>query len=180
MMSRAVVALLMDEGHLSGLDEPAILMIKRAKRPGDPWSGDMALPGGRMEEQDRHAFDTALRETQEETGFDLGSHADYCGRLSDIITRSHGLPVPMVVTPYIFQSLNTAPTNSFINNHEVEERVWLPLSALLDKRYRDKISWRLGGLQWPLPCIQYGPYRIWGLTLMMLQEFTNILRKAGQ
>src|SRR4051812_9489869 len=51
--------------------EPEVLMIKRADAEGDPWSGHIALPGGRMEPGDRDLSDTAVRETREETGVDV-------------------------------------------------------------------------------------------------------------
>ena len=42
------------------------LLIKRADQEGDPWSGQMALPGGHREPGER-CMDTAIRETKEET-----------------------------------------------------------------------------------------------------------------
>ncbi|HCD57344.1 MAG TPA: CoA pyrophosphatase, partial [Halieaceae bacterium] len=64
LMKRSAVALVLQvrEGELH------ILMIKRAEREGDPWSGHMAFPGGRMDPGDAHGYAVALRETQEEVG----------------------------------------------------------------------------------------------------------------
>src|SRR5213596_3679172 len=51
--------------------DPELLMIKRADAEGDPWSGHIACPGGRMEPGDHDLEQTAIRETWEETGVDL-------------------------------------------------------------------------------------------------------------
>ena len=52
-----------------------VLVIRRGEREGDPWSGHMALPGGRFEPEDLSVYTTAVRETHEEVGIDL-SDAD--------------------------------------------------------------------------------------------------------
>src|SRR5512138_157863 len=49
----------------------AVLLIRRAERPGDPWSGHMALPGGRRESGDADLVATAIREAAEELGLAL-------------------------------------------------------------------------------------------------------------
>mgnify|MGYP001813096738 CR=1 FL=1 len=61
---RSAVALILQirEGELN------VLMIKRAERKGDPWSGHMAFPGGRMDPGDDHGYAVAVRETEEEVG----------------------------------------------------------------------------------------------------------------
>ena len=46
------------------------LLIKRADQEGDPWSGQMALPGGHREPGES-CMDTAIRETKEETGLSI-------------------------------------------------------------------------------------------------------------
>ncbi|MBD0320648.1 MAG: NUDIX domain-containing protein, partial [Gemmatimonadetes bacterium] len=64
--SAAVALLLRPSG-----DGPELLLIRRAEREGDPWSGHMALPGGRADPRDRDAAATAARETLEEVGIDV-------------------------------------------------------------------------------------------------------------
>ena len=63
----AAVALVLLEGP-EGLE---ILLIRRAERVDDPWSGQIAFPGGRYDVGDRDLETTAIRETREETGVDL-------------------------------------------------------------------------------------------------------------
>ena len=85
LMKRSAVAMILQvrEGELN------ILMIKRADRAGDPWSGHMAFPGGRMDKEDAHGFAVAVRETEEEVGLSLGDEDQCIGRLSDINARPH-------------------------------------------------------------------------------------------
>ena len=52
-------------------DDLELLLIKRARDPRDPWSGHMALPGGRRDAADPDLASTAVRETLEETGVEL-------------------------------------------------------------------------------------------------------------
>ncbi|MGH7644285.1 MAG: NUDIX hydrolase, partial [Gemmatimonadales bacterium] len=87
----AAVALALLEGS-TGLE---LLLIKRAEREGDPWSGQIALPGGRRDPQDPDLLATALRETLEETGLDLAG-AERLGTLDDLYPRTPVLP-PVVV-----------------------------------------------------------------------------------
>src|SRR2546421_732987 len=65
----AAVSLVLVEGP-RGVD---LLLIRRAERPDDPWSGQIALPGGRQDPDDVDLLATAARETREETGVELAS-----------------------------------------------------------------------------------------------------------
>ena len=87
----------------------AVLLIRRAERSGDPWSGHMALPGGRREDIDLDLIATAVRETWEEVGLTL-THADLLGSLDDVVPRTPVLP-PIAVRPYVF-SLPERPDSS--------------------------------------------------------------------
>jgi 8-oxo-dGTP diphosphatase len=48
-----------------------ILLMRRAVREGDSWSGHWSLPGGRCEPEDADSLATALRELEEECGIRL-------------------------------------------------------------------------------------------------------------
>jgi len=161
---RAAVAILLRE-TAAGLE---MLMIERAQRPGDPWSGHMAFPGGMQSGADRHSLAAAVRETAEEIGLELGRGAPVA-RLSEIYTPSHRGPRPIMITPYVFV-LHDEPALTF--NHEVAAALWVPLHFLADTRNRGDIRWR----QLRLPCYDWQGRRIWGLSLQMIDELLKHLR----
>src|SRR5262244_1017581 len=75
---QAAVSLILSEARGSA----QTLIIKRAERPGDHWSGHLALPGGRAQTEDRDLIATAARETFEEVGINLfdGAESGQFGR----------------------------------------------------------------------------------------------------
>ena len=97
----AAIALVLrpGEGH-AATGDPELLMIKRAEHEGDPWSGHIACPGGRMEPGDRDLGVTAVRETLEETGVDVARDGRLLGHLDDLFPRTPTLP-PIVIRPYV-------------------------------------------------------------------------------
>lgn len=173
LIRAAVAAVLADRPE--GL---SVLLVRRAERPGDPWSGDMALPGGRLAPDDAGGAAAACRETAEETGLRLAPE-HRIGRLTDRITRAHRQPLPMVVSPFVFSYPERA--DDWRLNHEVEHAVWVPLAFLGEPRNRDRMYWRVAGpLAVPLPCYDFAGQRIWGLTLLMLDELVRVARRAGR
>ncbi len=84
---QAAVALVL----VPGSEGPELLLIKRTERDDDPWSGQMAMPGGRRDEEDHDLLQTAIRETREETSVDLGE-AEVLGELDDLSPSSPHLP----------------------------------------------------------------------------------------
>lgn len=163
-MTRASVALIYRQHEGTGAE---LLFIQRARREGDPWSGDMAFPGGRMQPEDDTPRAAAERETLEETGMDLSRHGRFRARLSDLITRHHSRWRPMVVTPYVFEWRGTQEVSL---NHEVQRLVWVPLAYLAAKENHSSLPWRtpLGTLQ--MPCCRYRDHCIWGLSYSMMKE----------
>src|SRR5207253_2021742 len=98
-------------------DQPELLMIKRAEHEGDPWSGHVALPGGRMDPRDRDLEQTAVRETWEETGIDIERDGYVLGRLDDLAPRMPVLP-PLVIRPFVAV---VPPTVTIVANPEVAD-----------------------------------------------------------
>ncbi len=174
-VSRAAIAMIVRPGSApdAAANSIDILMMRRADRIGDPWSGHMAFPGGKMDSKDESSFETSLRELAEETGIPEPQRVlSSVGRLSDVLTRNHSGQRPMVVTPFVFE-LTEAVT--FDPNHEVAELVWVPLDYLRQESHRNKMDWELKGVKFKLPCYLYEGRRIWGLSLSMLDELLLLL-----
>ncbi|MBK1885104.1 NUDIX hydrolase [Marinobacter sp. DY40_1A1] len=173
-LARASVALIYRQTEDG---ETELLFIQRARRKGDPWSGDMAFPGGRMEPADPSPRAAAERETLEETGVDLANHGRFQFRLSDLITRQHSRWRPMIVTPYVYEWQGPQTESP---NHEVAQMVWISLKYLAAKENQSKLPWRtpLGTVK--MPCCRYQDYCIWGLSYSMLQELLKLDFEPGR
>jgi len=167
---RAGVAILVADRPFAG--QPHVMMIRRAKRAGDPWSGNMGFPGGRGQGDDQSIFQTALRELREETGLADQNGLTPLGRLSELVTRAHEKWVPMIVTPFVFR---LDRITLWRLSEEVDELVWIPLSFFMDRENRTTMTWGRRGVSMRMPCYFYGGRRIWGLSLLMLDELMSIL-----
>ncbi|MEZ5574047.1 MAG: CoA pyrophosphatase [Halioglobus sp.] len=167
-MKRSAVAMILQvrEGELH------ILMIKRAEREGDPWSGHMAFPGGRMDSADANGYAVAVRETEEEVGLLLGENDECIGRLSDLFARPRRGTFGMAVSPFVFR-LDREVT--FTLNHEVAEVIWVPLEFLSDPDNLEEMIWDFKGVKMTVPCYHYDGRCIWGLSLMMLDELLELV-----
>ncbi len=151
----------------------ALLFIERARREGDPWSGHMAFPGGRIEPDDESTRRAAERETREEVGLGL-EDAERLGRLDDL-QGHHVAGVPeLVISAFVY---HVSKPMELVPNHEVSQAFWFPVSSLLeDERHVDYASAQVAGVRFP--GIQVGePERhvVWGLTYRFLEEFLRIV-----
>ena len=149
---------------------PEGLFIVRAPHDDDPWSGNIAFPGGRVATADSGPRETAERETFEELAFDLAD-CDYLGRIDDL----YGLSLPILVSCFVY----AAPQRPQLRlNHEIAETFWYPLGELPDPaRHRlETFAWRGAATTQPvaelLPC---GKPLLWGITYRLLDNFFAIL-----
>jgi len=164
--ARAAVAAVFREGERGS----ELLFIERARREGDPWSGHMALPGGRVDPTDEHAMATAERETREEISLDLGP-AERLGRLADL----HGGARPITVSAFGYWLHGPRP--ELRPNYEVADTLWIPLVDLADPGRAVAYPYPLREHEiFPGIAIE-GDRVIWGMTLRMLQDlFTRLGR----
>lgn len=162
----AVALVLLDGAPATGLE---ILLIRRAERSGDPWSGQIAFPGGRYEPGDLDLLATAIRETGEETGVDLTS-SESLGPLDDLHPRTPTLP-PVVVRPFVF-ALRRRP--ALLPSDEVQRAFWLPLSRLGEAGVRREITLTLRGVERTFPAYLVDEELIWGMTERILTPFLEL------
>ena len=161
-----------------GVSGPEMLMIQRAVREGDPWSGHMGFPGGRKDASDATDVACAKRETREEIGFDLDTYGELICQLSDVNTGWRADRPEMLVAPFIFK---VDSTPDFELNHEVDDTLWVPFSFLLDDANRSRHQWDWRGEVLESDAFTYDNRLIWGLSLMMIDELLEIIgsRAAG-
>jgi 8-oxo-dGTP pyrophosphatase MutT (NUDIX family) len=114
----AAVAIIVDPNREGG----SILLIRREERQGDPWSGQIAFPGGHRSPSDQTLLQTAVRETMEEVGIHLSEHT-LLGALPALYSRTRRV----LVAPFVFQLNNDAKVQL---NQEVAESFWAPLNEL--------------------------------------------------
>ncbi|MFD2200804.1 NUDIX hydrolase [Shivajiella indica] len=146
--------------------------IKRPTYPG-VHSGQIAFPGGKMEEYDRDLSETALRETEEEIGVQA-SKVELIGKLSDLYIP----PSNFMVSPYIgftFEKPEFKP-----DPEEVLRIINCPMKLILDKSIRKKGMIRGStGVSLNAPYFDIESEMVWGATAMMLGEFTYLWEKMG-
>ena len=156
----------------SGVSGPEILMIQRAVREGDPWSGQMGFPGGRKDAADLTDVACAKRETREEISFDLDTYGELVCQLSDVNTGWRADRPEILVAPFIFK-VDSTPV--FELNHEVDDTLWVPLNFLLDDANRGRHQWDWRGEVLESDAFTYDGRLIWGLSLMMIDELLEII-----
>ncbi len=150
--------------------DPAILFIKRKQRAGDPWSGQMALPGGFVSRGDPSLEATARRETAEETGISLEPTGSLLGSLDDVSPRTPYLP-PIVVSPFAYRLAGRPDPRP---GPEVDAGVWLPVSQLFSSRNRRPFRLTVRDEVRDFPSIVIGDYTIWGLTERVLHQLDEL------
>lgn len=163
---RAAVALVLRDGP-SGIE---LLFIRRADHPEDPWSGQMAFPGGRAEPGDTDLRATAVRETEEEIGVDLSREADYLGPLDEVRAMARLRPVDLAIAPFVFRLRGDVALSP---NDEVRSVHWISLDELVREERRSVMDYPHQGSTLQFPCLRVEEVVIWGLTYRMflgLQE----------
>lgn len=148
----------------------SVLLIRRAERDGDPWSGHIGLPGGRLDPADSTLQDTALRETFEEVGWRL-TDGQVLGTLPDVWPRTP-LPRLIVVRPFVLAVDYRA---DLVLSDEVADAFWVPLEQLREPSiYRETVI-ELRGERRAFPAFHLGGHVVWGLTERILTPLLGLL-----
>ncbi len=162
--TEAAVAIVLAVAERTRLD---LLFIKRAEIEGDPWSGQMAFPGGRREPRDRDLLETARRETWEEVGIHLKADT-LLGVLDDLAPLTPTLP-PILVRPFVFGLIERPGVTL---SGEVAMHLWTPLDDLPRQRGEAEITIR--GDRLTMPAFAVGPHVIWGMTHRIINSLLNL------
>lgn len=152
-----------------------LLLIRRAELHGDPWSGHVALPGGRRDPHDADLLETAVRETQEEVGIPLRRLGTFIGALDEVGPASPRLP-PIVIAPFILAVPPQTPAQP--QPREVQAALWVPIDALREATAASEIVVDLPDARRAFPSLVYEDYVIWGLTLRILEQFLELSTPA--
>ncbi len=165
---RAAVAVVVGPGD-------TLLFIRRAERPGDPWSGDMAFPGGHADPTDPSPRATAERETLEEVGLDLGS-AVCLGALPVLLAPLRVKGTTYGIHPYVYR---VARWGGWVPSAEVAAIHLLSLPRILAGEGREEFHYVGYGIERDLPCMRLDGTFVWGMTLRVVDELAERLRSGA-
>lgn len=171
--SHAAVAMILGDGS-TGLE---VCFIRRAERDGDPWSGQVAFPGGRASPGDQHAHDVAERETREEIGLHL-TPAQRVGPLPVRPIQPNSARSGMTLSPFVYY---VAGFGHGVAGPRLPDEVasvfWVPIEHLFDAEAVTELAYPPGHHGSVFPGIRYEEHVIWGLTLRVLASFAEVMRR---
>lgn len=156
--SHAAVAVIIREQD----DDIEFFLVKRAEVEGDPWSGDMAFPGGKRGEEDIDLTETASREVLEETAIDLRERSKL-GYMKPIFSS---VRTSMKVQPIVY-IFDDEPDVSL--NYELTRYLWAPLKELLNSKTKEAVK------GWDSDIYRYDGEVVWGLTFRMLEQIIELI-----
>ena len=150
-------------------DQLLFPLIKRTIGTG-VHSGQISLPGGRFDQNDKDFQETALRETKEEIGLEL-HEKQVLGKLTELYIP----PSNFLITPFVslFDNIPAYCTQT----SEVENIIECSLFELMNQEiaYTTEISskYRMGT---KIPYFSIRDEKVWGATAMVLNEFRILMK----
>jgi 8-oxo-dGTP pyrophosphatase MutT (NUDIX family) len=152
-------------------DGPQALLILRPEGGTDPWSGQVALPGGRVKGGDENFEATAIREAQEEVGVKL-AHSGFLGYLGKYQPRIRSIWV--VAAVFVLDAIPAVTPN-----REVASYKWVPFRLAMAPGSRTRHVLTRDGVPIVFPAFKFGDYVVWGLTEKILTAITDAARKGA-
>jgi len=142
-----------------------VFFVKRVENDADPWSGQMAFPGGKRDEKDVNLKQTVVRETLEETGINLLD----CCRFLGVLTAVRSRPRPdLRILPFVV--LVEYEPLVRLNRKELEDFYWIPFKELVQSKTFVKFDFG------EFPAYFVRNEVIWGLTHRILEDFFAVLK----
>ncbi|MFT5395952.1 MAG: 8-oxo-dGTP pyrophosphatase MutT (NUDIX family) [Gammaproteobacteria bacterium] len=148
---------------------PSILLVRRADNAADPWSGQWAFPGGKVDESDFNLLATCQREVLEECGCQLST--DHYERALPISKAGRQQKHPVIVAPFLWEIPERVALTP--DETEIAAACWLELSYLTDPINHDSgvIASEYDDREFPY--IRLGDTPLWGFTYMVLMNYLN-------
>jgi 8-oxo-dGTP pyrophosphatase MutT (NUDIX family) len=159
---QAAVSLIASEGD--------ILILKRSIHEKDPWSGQLSLPGGKIDPEDSSPLAAAIRETHEECGFCLDPKSKI--KELELLSAGGALDRPMWVQPYFFELDKKAEIILDLREHS--EFYWVPLTYLKNSQFHTKKKKSKNYPHLDFPCINIEGTDLWGFTYQLIMSHFNI------
>ena len=170
---RASVAMILSEGS----NDYEVCFIKRASRVGDPWSGQVAFPGGRANKDDPSVRFIAERETKEEIAIEL-RHRDYLGRLPSVDASNNLSKRSLELFSFVYFIDGRRRADAVADPKEVDSIFWVPIERLFESAEIIEFEYPLGKKSSKYSGIRYDNYIIWGLTQRIIRNFDAALKNA--
>jgi 8-oxo-dGTP pyrophosphatase MutT (NUDIX family) len=163
----AAVCMILKQGTSD--DEVEMLLLRRTVAERDPWSGQMAFPGGRSR-LGESITETVRREVREETNIGLESR-ELLGPMDEV--RPGNLSIK--VTPFI--AFKHEPVDAVFDGIEIVQHFWIPVSYFMDETNSSIYSFTRNENNFNVPAFVYlGKNVIWGMTLRIIEEFIARIR----
>jgi 8-oxo-dGTP pyrophosphatase MutT (NUDIX family) len=155
--------------------DDSVLLIRRAEREGDPWSGHWSFPGGRSDPGDKDALHTALRELEEECGIRLDR--EQMETALPLMNARRRVGRHLLVAPFVFKVDRRFP--AVLQESEAVEELWVSLAAL-----RDPASHRLGPVhgmpeEMLFPSVVLNGLPLWGFTYRLIADWQKLVSNGG-
>lgn len=148
---------------------PHVLLLKRQTVEGDPWSGQISLPGGRSRVGET-LLQTARREVVEETGIDIEG-CELVGAMDAVYPGNFSIKVkPFVV-------IAPRDIEVKIDNDEFVDYFWVELSYFSEKKNSTTYTFSRQGRTIEAPSfLVLGKYVVWGMTLRIIENLLSELK----
>ncbi len=180
--TQAAVAMILADSDAVGSkgngSELEVCFIRRAERNGDPWSGQVAFPGGRAGPEDPDAHAVAERETWEEIGLTLEEN-HRVGPLPVRPIDRADLRESMTLSPFVYYVDQETKNTAFARiPEEVAHVFWVPITHLFDETAVTELEYPIAETWSTFPGILFDEHVIWGLTLRVLDSFAEITQRT--
>jgi 8-oxo-dGTP pyrophosphatase MutT (NUDIX family) len=155
---------------ITKLEEPYLILIKRSVYDG-AHSGQIAFPGGKLDEKDKNLIQTALRESHEEIGLST-DESQLIGALSPVY-----IPISNFnVQPFLFLHFNSLAL--LAEDREVAEILTVPLSEIIEDKNIHKKEITLMDTNESIEVTGFLLHEnwVWGASALILNEVKEVLK----